>query len=609
MKKLIILLNILLIACFQISAQSVTFKGSAPSSVAANQHFNISYTITIIDGGGQAKDIRVPDVTGLEQLYGPQMRQSQSSSWVNGQSSSQIAYSYIYTYMAKEPGTYTIPETTIKFGNSTYKSNTLTIVVVPEGQAVNNNQSRSNQGSVKPNSSSASIGSDEVFMKMHISKRSVYESEGFLVSFKLYTKYLNMGFDNFQFPNFDGFIAQEIEMPRELQVDSEVYNNSQYHTAIVKQVILFPTKSGNLSIGAGKYDVQISKIVENSRPRSFFDMFPTTQTVRKTLTTPAVEINVKPLPSGKPSNFSGAVGDFSLSSSINTEELKTDEVVSVKLNIKGSGNLKFLKNPVVKFPNDFDELDPKTTESTKASRAGVNGSVSVEYHAIPRYSGTFTIPGVSFSYFDLKTESYKTLSSPDYSIKVLQGEGSTAAPATIAGTNKEDIKYLGQDIRYIRTNNIAFEKANYFYGTMMYWMWYIIPAIVFIVFFIIYRKQVSENANMALARTKKANKVASKRLKLAGKYLKENKTEAFYEEISKAVWGYLGDKLNMPAAALTKDNIEMEMTDKGFSAEIIASFLNILNTAEFARFAPAGGHEAMDELYSSTVEAINKMEK
>lgn len=609
MKKLIILLNILLIACFQISAQSVTFKGSAPSSVAANQHFNISYTITIIDGGGQAKDIRVPDVTGLEQLYGPQMRQSQSSSWVNGQSSSQIAYSYIYTYMAKEPGTYTIPETTIKFGNSTYKSNTLTIVVVPEGQAVNNNQSRSNQGSVKPNSSSASIGSDEVFMKMHISKRSVYESEGFLVSFKLYTKYLNMGFDNFQFPNFDGFIAQEIEMPRELQVDSEVYNNSQYHTAIVKQVILFPTKSGNLSIGAGKYDVQISKIVENSRPRSFFDMFPTTQTVRKTLTTPAVEINVKPLPAGKPSNFSGAVGDFSLSSSINTEELKTDEVVSVKLNIKGSGNLKFLKNPVVKFPNDFDELDPKTTESTKASRAGVNGSVSVEYHAIPRYSGTFTIPGVSFSYFDLKTESYKTLSSPDYSIKVLQGEGSTAAPATIAGTNKEDIKYLGQDIRYIRTNNIAFEKANYFYGTMMYWMWYIIPAIVFIVFFIIYRKQVSENANMALARTKKANKVASKRLKLAGKYLKENKTEAFYEEISKAVWGYLGDKLNMPAAALTKDNIETEMTDKGFSAEIIASFLNILNTAEFARFAPAGGHEAMDELYSSTVEAINKMEK
>lgn len=607
MRKLIALFALLYIF-LPVIAQDIKFTGSAPSTVAANERFQITYTLR--SQGEQGRDIRIPDVQGLNQLFGPSTRTQMNQMYANGQMMTEVTNSFIYTYLAPEPGTFTIPAATIKVGNSTYKSNELTIKAVPADQAIpsnNNQQQQNNRQSASQSGGGASIGNSDLFVRMHVSKRDVYENEGFLVTFKVYSRYSSMGFRDYNFPNFEGFISQEVELPQNQQWQVETYDGRQYYTATLKQTILYPIRSGKITIAPGKFEAEIAMRVQNDRV-SFFDPIFTTQTVKKTLNTSATTLDVKPLPAGKPNSFTGAVGEYSLSSSLTPEQLKTDEVVTLKVDIKGSGNIKFVKNPAIVFPNDFDVLDPKVQESSKVTTSGVSGSKSIEYYAIPRYAGNFTIPRVEFSYFDIKSKTYKTLATDEYTIRVEQGEGSRASQPVIASSNKEDIKYLGQDIRHIKTGAISFHKGEYLWGSLNYWLIYAIPALLFIVFFFVNRKQAAQNANIALMRTKKANKVATKRLKLANTYLKENKKESFYEEISKAVWGYLGDKLNMPAAMLTKDNIESELSAKQIDPALISSFIHILNTAEFARFAPAAGSEAMGELYNSTVDAINRME-
>jgi hypothetical protein len=446
---------------------------------------------------------------------------------------------------------------------------------------------------------------------MHVSKSSVYENEGFLVTFKLYSLVDVTGFDNIKFPEYEGFIAQEIELPENQQMNLENYQGRNYRTIVLKQTILYPQRSGKITINQGKFDANIRVRSQSQKSRSFFDDFFDTYTnVKKILMSSSATIDVKALPAGKPASFLGAVGDYKMTSSINTTQLKTNEPVTIKISISGNGNIKLVKNPEIVFPNDFEIYDPKIDVNTRVSTSGVSGTKTIEYYAVPRYAGDFTIPKAALSYFDLKTGTYKTLSTEEYHLRVEPGAGGGNASAStiVPGINKEDVRFVGKDIRYIKTGDFSFHKGNFFFGTLNYILCYLIPALLFVVLFIVYRKQVRENANIALVRTKKANKVASKRLKTAQKYLKENQREAFYDETLKAVWGYLSDKLNIPVSNLTKDNVETELTKYGANEELISQFRNILNTAEFARFAPSQGHEAMGELYNSTVEVINKME-
>jgi hypothetical protein len=438
----------------------------------------------------------------------------------------------------------------------------------------------------------------------------MYENEGFLVTFKLYTLVDVTGFEEAKFPEFEGFIAQEIEQPANQQMNLENYQGRNYRTVILKQTFLYPQHSGKITIGQGKFDVNVRVRAQAQRARSFFDDFFDTYTnVKKTVISSPVTIDVKPLPAGKPAAFSGAVGDYKMTSSISTTNLKANDPVTIKVTLSGSGNIKLVKNPEIVFPNDFEIYDPKVDVNTKVSTSGVSGTKTIEYYAVPRYAGDFTIPSAQLSYFDLKTGTYKTISTDEYHLHVEPGTGGSNAATVITGSNKEDVRFVGQDIRHIKTTGFNFQKGRFFFGTFGYWLCYLIPALLFIILFIIYRKQVAENANIALVRTKKANKVASKRLKSANKYLKENKREPFYDEMLKAVWGYLSDKLNIPVANLTKDNVETELVRYGVGENGIKELMDILNTAEFARFAPTQGHETMDELYKQTVDAINQMEK
>ncbi|MDR1372800.1 MAG: BatD family protein [Dysgonamonadaceae bacterium] len=607
MRYKVLLFMILCLDALTIFAQDVTFKVSVERTVVANQKFQITYTLTT-KNGAKGQNFQPPSSFGdLNILFGPTQQYQSSSSVINNIVTTTIIQQFIYVATAPKEGEYTIGAATIKIGNSEYKTEPLIIKALPPEKTA-----PAQTGDASGNESSGrqtnAISTEDMFIRAVPSKTSVYENEGFLITFKLYSKYTNLQFESFNFPEYEGFIAQEIETGSAQWSNIEQYNGQNYRTAILKQTFLFPQHSGKITISSGKFNL-VAAIPSGRKTSSIFDPFiSSVEQVRKSLSSSTVTINVKELPSGKPASFNGAVGDYKMTSSISRTDLKANDAVTVKVTITGAGNMKLLKNPEIVFPNDFEIYDPVVNTASKVSQSGVNGSRTIEYNAIPRYAGDFTIPKTEFSYFDLKSGTYKTLNTSEYSLHVAQGEGGNILAPVINATNKETLRLLGQDIHYIKTGNITFISGVHFFGTWGYALWYIIPSLLFIVLFIIYRKQAAENANIALVRTKKANKMASKRLKMTAIYLKENKQEAFYDEILKAVWGYLSDKLSISVASLTKDNVEANLTEYGANEILINNFRDILNTAEFARFAPAQSSGAMDELYNKTVQAIDLME-
>lgn len=598
MRKLIFLFILFITTGSLLKAQQVSFKASAPEAVVVGQQFRLSFTVN-----AEGKDFRVQEMPDFEVLMGPTQSKSYNTSWVNGQTSSETTLTYTYILLAKKEGTFTIPPATIKVKNSNYTSNGLTIKVLPQDQTAKAQESAGN-------TAAAGISNSDFFVRMEVSKRNVYEQEGFLVTFKLYASQICQ-LTRQKFPEFEGFLAQEIDLPDKQWVQDH-YNGRNYWTVTLRQTVLYPQRSGKITIDAGSFDAVIRVRVQRQGGGSIFDDFFDSgyQNVSKELKTTPVSIDVKALPSGKPASFSGAVGNFTMNAEINSNQVKTNEAVTVKVKIEGNGNLRVLKNPEVKFPNDFEIYDPKVENNIRTTTAGVSGTKVIEYMAIPRFAGEFEIPAIEFSYFDTKSGSYKTLTSQPFKLQVEKGaEGEGGTPIISNFTNKENVKFLGNDIRYLKINKVSFVPVEeMFFGTFIYYMCYLFPGVLFIVFFIIYRKQVKENSDLALVRTKKANKMAVRRLKNAGRFLKESQKEAFYEEVLRALWGYLSDKLNIPQAQLTKDNVENELVKYGVSESLIKEFIDILNTCEFARYAPAQASDAMDKLYTQTVEAISKME-
>lgn len=598
MRRILFLFSLIVVAGLSgLKAQDVEFKAIAPEAVVVGQQFRLTFSVN-----AEAKDLRVQELPDFDVLMGPTPSQSHSTVITNGKRTSETNYSFTYILMAKKEGTFNIPPATIKVKNANYTSNALVVKVLPEDKA----SEAANQNA----QGATGISDKDLFMRMIVSKRKIYEQESILVTFKLYFL-SSVTPQSFKFPTFEGFLVQEIEQPQNgIPTKMENYNGRNYQTAVMKEVLLFPQRSGNLTIESGKYEVVAQVRNTNQRRQSFFDdFFDMYRDVKVTLTTAPATIEVKPLPSGKPAGYGNAVGNFTMTSSINATEVKANEAVTITVKINGTGNLRVIKNPEVVFPNDFDVFDPNVSLNAKNSTSGVNGSKTIEYMAIPRYGGEFEIPAITFSYFDTKTETYKTIQSEPYKLQVEKGEGEGNAPVVTNFTNRESVRVLGQDIRYLKVKGIDFVSTEeIFFGSFLYYMSYLIPTILFIIFFFIYRKQVKENANIALVRTKKANKMAVRRLKNAGKLLKENQKEAFYEEVSRALWGYLSDKLNMPQAMLTKDNVETELLKYGVNEELIKEFLDILNTCEFARYAPSQASDAMDQLYTLTADAIGKME-
>lgn len=604
MRKLIIILMALIAYSTQALADKVSFTASAPDAVVVGDQFRLSYTVTT----QKVKDFQVPSIKGFDVLMGPSRSQQSSTQIINGSVTSTSSITFTYILMANTAGEYTIGGASIVADGNQMVSNSVKIKVLPQDQSSNSGQNSNNNSSVH-SSSATSVSNQDLFITATASKTNVFEQEAFVLTYKIYTRESNLQLNNAKLPDFKGFHSQEIEMTTNAKWTPEHYQGRNYYTTVYRQFVLFPQQSGKLYIDPAQFQMTVGKPVQSADPfDAFFNGGSSVIEIKKSIATPKIAINVNPLPAGKPSDFSGGVGEFTISSSINSKDLKTNDAITIKLVISGTGNLKLISNPEINFPDDFEVYDPKVDNQVRLTREGLTGNKVIEYLAIPRHAGTYKIPGVSFSYFDIRSKSYKTLKTEEYVVNIEKGAGN--ADQVIANfTNKEDLKVLGEDIRYIKQNEVALQpRGSFFYGSMTYWLFYIIPALAFIIFFIVYRKQATENANVAKVRTKKANKVATKRMKLAGKLLSENKKDAFYDEVLKALWGYISDKLNIPVSRLSKDNIEEKLRNHGVNEELIKEFLNALNDCEFARFAPGDENQAMDKVYSSSIEVISKME-
>ena len=606
MKKIIFLLLMVTTVLQTWAADDIVLKADAPDVVVSGDQFRLTFTVN----SHKVKDFRASSAKGFDVLMGPSRQQSSSTQIINGKVSRSQSITYTYILMAGEAGTYTIPAASVEAEGKKIFSNALTIKVLPPDKEADNNSNAGNGGSVSSRDQAAGtrISNKDLFITATASKTKVYEQEAILLTYKAYTT-VDLRQLIGKMSDQQGFYIQEVELPEQKTYSLEHYKGRNYNTVVYRQYVLFPQKTGKMLIPEVTFDAIIAQRLEVTGDPfdAFFNGGGYTQ-VQKKIVAPKVVLNVESLPS-KPENYSGAVGNFKLKGNISATELKANDALTIKLAISGTGNMKLISTPEVKFPQDFEVYDPKVSDNYQLSANGLTGTKSIEYLAIPRHAGTFTIPAIEFCYFDLSSKSYKTLKTEAYTINVAKGEGGNGGQVISDFTNKESVKVLGKDIRFIKMGDTQLlKKGEYLFGTTTYYLWYIIPSLLFIVFVVIYRKQAVENANIAKMKTKKANKVATKRMKLAGKLLAENKKNEFYDEVLKALWGYISDKLSIPVSQLSKDNIESELSRYGVSEELTKDFINALNECEFARYAPGNENEAMDKVYSASIDVISKME-
>ncbi|MFV0472160.1 MAG: BatD family protein [Paludibacteraceae bacterium] len=600
-------ISALLFAMFTgIYAQGVKFTAQAPATVYLNTPFQLVYSVN-----AEAGDLDTPDFQTFDVLAGPFSSHSSSYQMINGKTTSSIQNSYTYTLMAQKEGTFKIPAASVTVKGEKYLSNNLTIKVLPEDKMQKSQQQQQQPlgGEEQQISKATSVSNENVFVRTQVSKTNVYEQEGIMVTYKLYTLLDVTQFTEMKFPDFQGFLKQEIEQPQNKQLSYENYNGKNYGTVILYQVLLFPQHSGDIKIDNAKFTA-VLRVQNRSKVRSIFDDFFDSYTnVSKNMVASGTTISVKPLPiEGKPSTFTGTVGKFNMSTSITSADVRANDPITIKVTISGTGNMKLLKNPEIKFPESFDVYDPKTENKFSTNSSGVSGTKTIEYVFIPRHSGVYNLPPAELSYFDLNEKKYKTLTTPSYKINVGKGTGGDNA---IIGnyTGKEDVQQLATDIRYIYTDKIQLHtEENSFFGSVLFWMLYLIPLLVVAILFFHFKKQIKENSDILLVKNKKANRIAQKRLKTAQKLLLEGKKKEFYAEVMKTVWSYLSDKLAIPVSLLNKENIAENMEQKKVPEEITKQFIEILNDCEFASYAPDYGKREMDNLYGETADAIGNLE-
>lgn len=604
MRKIIFLLFTILAAWQVKAADKVRFVAEAADVVVSGDQVRLVFTVNSQD----IKDFRAPSIKGFDVLMGPSRSQQSSIQIINGKRTSNSSTAFTYILLAGSPGTYTIPAASVEVNGEKVFSNAISIKVLPQDQTSGNsgNNGGGSASSSRSQAAGSRISANDLFITATASKTTVHEQEAILLTYKVYTV-VNLRQLYGKMPDLKGFHTQEVELPQQKTFTLEHYKGRNYNTTVWSQYVLFPQQTGKLEIPSITFDGVVAQQTISDDPFDAFFNGGGYVEVKKKITTPKVVINVQPLPA-KPAGFSGAVGEFKLASSINATDVKTNDAVTIKLTLSGTGNMKLIGTPEVKFPQDFEIYDPKVTDDYKLTNSGLTGTKTFEYLAIPRHAGNFMIPAIEFTYFDLKSNSYKTLKTEAYNLKVAKGQGN--ADQVISDfTNKESVKMLGKDIRFIKLGDSSLRpKGDFFFGTVGYYLCYLIPLLLFVVFAVIYRQKALENANVAKVKTKKANKVATRRMKLAGKLLAENKKNEFYDEVLKALWGYISDKLSIPVSQLSKDNIETELTNYGVQEALIAEFIGVLNECEYARYAPGNENEAMDKVYSASVEVISKME-
>jgi len=610
MKRLSFLFSFFL--CLLPVWSQVRINVQAPSDVVEGDRFRISYVVSTQD----VESFKVDKFEGLVELFGPSQSRSSSFSMVNGKTTSSSTITFTYTVTTEKAGTFHVPAATVVSDGKTYKSDSPTINVLPGGSGRSSGNSQNGQGGGQPHQSQADrmrtqevgdrIGNKDLFIAVTASKKRVYEQEAILLTYKLYTL-VNVSSLEGKMPELDGFHVQEINRQRQPELKMEHYNGKNYGTVVWSQYVVFPQQTGTLTIPAIKYEATVMQQNRSIDPfEAFFGGGSMMQEVRKVVMAPAVTLQVDALPTPKPANFSGAVGKFDIASTLTPQELKANDATTLRLTITGTGNMKLMKAPVVPWPKDFESYDPKTENKTSIGANGSSGSVLYDFIAVPRHQGKFELPPVEFCYFDPDARAYKTVSTSAYTIDVAKGKGGSTSSSSIS---KEEVELLNSDIRYIKTGEPTYLTADSaLFGSRRYWLTYAGALVLFALMIYVFRRRAVANADLVGRRGRGANKVATKRLKVARKLMGENNATAFYEETMKALWGYVGDKLNIPVSELSKDNVREKLTARQLSDTLIDQFLHALDDCEFARFAPGDPADTMDKIYVSAEDVINKMD-
>lgn len=595
MKRFILsILLIALTAAVSLHAQ-VSFTVKPPSRVYEGQRFPVTFRLTNAEGS----DLKVSQINGCTLLYGPSVSTSQSYQVVNGRASSTSATEYTYYYKADKAGSFTIPAASVLADGKRYTTKAVSFTIHDIADANTPASQRPvDVDDVDTQAAGRRVNSDDVFVRIILSKSSAYEQEAIGCTIKLYTKYSISSFMPTKQPSFDGFLIQEVDLQPALN-QTETYNGQNYMTAVLKKCIIFPQKSGKLTINSGNYDISVVQY-ENVNMGMFQVRQPREAKIK--VNSNSASIDITPLPQPQPEGFTGAVGKFEIDSRLVGNSFRTNDPATLIYTISGTGNIKYVKEPVIDFPTEFEQYTPKSDIQASVQANDVTGSMTVEYTFVPQSVGDFTIGSDKFVYFNPQTRQYVTLTTPSYPVKVAKG---VSAPVT---TDQKEVENKNSDIRhiYLGEKNPVKEHRMVVLQSW-YWVLYLLLIAVTVILIFANRRKARLNADVLGQKTAKASKVARRRLKSAEGFMKSGDSEKFYEEMLRALWGYLSDKLAMPVSQLSRDNISATLASKGYSEESAGAIVSVLDDCEMARYTPDSSSR-MDEVFERSVNAINQIE-
>ena len=591
------------------AAEKVTFEASSPLTVAVGEAFRVEFALNAYPDKGTFK---APSFDGFDVIAGPAESPGQSIQIVNGAMTKSINYTITYVLLPQAAGNVTVGAAEVTVDGTVYRSNALPIEIVNEGKSpgAGGTQSRPREDSSPDVTAQNQIAKDDILLRAVVSRTSVYKGEPLRVTFKLYERVPVVGCNDVKFPSFNGFWAQELNTDNARR-QRETFNGKVYETLVAKEYLLYPQQAGTLVIEPAELTAVAQVVVPGRRNVDpFFGGGPDFVNVPRKVQSPRINIAVKPLPAGAPASFSGAVGSFTMDAVLPQERLAANSAATYTVKISGTGNLTFVQAPKLTLPASFEQYNVKTTESINTSAAGISGYRQFEYPFIARAEGTYEVEPVEFSYFDPSRMQYMTLKSKALELEITPDAkgGGDALVVQGRGMSKEEVKLLGQDIRFIKLGSPQLRSVREpFLFSAAYWVLFFGILILFAMVYVALRRQIRESQNVALLRGKRANKVAVQRFRAAKRYMEEQNRHAFYEEMLRALWGYMSDKFNIPVANLTKENVREELNKRGVSQELSQSFSEIISQCDEAQYSPLAGAR-MSDVYNAGVDFISKLE-
>ncbi|MFP4663830.1 MAG: BatD family protein [Bacteroidales bacterium] len=604
MKRFIFIAIICILGPGSISAQDVSFTAKAKTVVEEGQNFYLQYQMN-----KKGRNLKLPDMDNFQVLSGPTQQTSSSTRIVNNNVTHTHTFTYTWVVKAPESGSYTIPPATVSIEGQEYKSNSLTINVIESGQAGSSQQQAGGQR--QSTQSGSSTGSEDPFARLTVNKNSAWEEEPIYASLKLYLPERNLaGFEDISFPEFNGFWAEDYKMPEQIHLERGSYNGKAYYIAELASWILYPQRSGNLSISQGELELVMREQVQGGgNSRSLFDsFFSQYENVRKTIPIPGVNMDIRGLPSGKPAGFNGGVGTFNVETSLSHDSIDVNDAFNLRIKISGKGNLNLLSEPNINLPEIFEVYDPEVKSNYSQSIQGSTGSIEYNYTIIPRYPDTHTLPEIKLAWFDPAAEEYKTYSSGNYKIDVRRTADYEDSTPQARGTGRSDVREIATDIRFLKETDKKSSKIPDFFNTTVFWMFYLLPFALLGIIVLLRRKQIKARQDVARLRNKKANKVAMRRLKKA-KSLMQSDDKEFYNETIKALWGYIADKLDMDTANLSRDSVTDKLRERDIPENLIEKLRTIIDKCEYAHFAPDSAETEPQRIYKYAVTLITKLEQ